>query len=363
MEIKNDELVPFKAVPPGLTLKSELEERNIKQKDFAKQIGMQPSHLSELIKGKRAINAEIADKLATALGIPARFWLNMQCGYEVDLINIAKRDEAEAEAGAALGAYDSEIDVLAVLRRLFQDGTLHFLYEKLDALRSVINGDSADVVAAYGCGRFRKSDKVGTDQRMIRTWFVIAKYRAEQMHIEKPFCADACGDLPRRLREAFNANKDTISEVASILADYGIKFGVEPKLDKASIDGCSFETSDGHPCIMVTDRYDRIDWLAFTVLHELGHILSGRDLRCGGGLLCGKTEKDEQEADRFATSTLIPDDVWKTAPAFKPNLKSLERLYTSWAKEVGVNKWIALGRVSYELGIYAIRSDASRRIA
>ncbi len=363
METNNERPIPFKAFPPGLTLKSELEERDIKQKDFAKQIGMQPSHLSELIKGKMAITADIADRIESVLGISAEFWLNMQSSYELNLINIAKRDKAETEAGSALGAYDSEIDVLAVLRRLFQDGTLHFLYEKLDALHSVINGDSADVVAAYGCGRFRKSDKVGTDQRMIRTWFVIAKYRAEQMHLEKPFCADACGDLPRRLRDAFNANKDTISEVASILADYGIKFGVEPKLDKASIDGCSFETSDGHPCIMVTDRYDRIDWLAFTVLHELGHILSGRDLRCGGDLLCGKTKKDEQEADKFATSTLIPDNVWKTAPAFKPNLEALERIYTSWANEVGVNKWIALGRVSYELGISAIRSDASRRIA
>lgn len=363
METKNKEVVPFKAVPPGLTLLEELEERGIKQKDFAKQIGMQPSHLSELLKGKRAINAEIASNLEAALDIPARFWLNLQSGYELDKINIAKRDEMEAEAGAALGAYDNEVNVKSILLNVFQGDAPFFLREKLDALRAVLNGDTPEIVAAYGCGRFRKSDKVGTDLRMVRTWFVLAKYRAEKISLEKPFNASECAGLPKLLRDAFNANKDTFNEVGRILADYGIKFGIEPKLERASVDGCSFLTSDGHPCIMVTDRYDRIDWLAFTVLHELGHILSGRDLRCAGGLLCGKTEKDELDADRFATSTLIPDEVWKTAPPFKPNLKSLERLYTSWAKENGVNKWIALGRVSYELGIYAIGSDSSRRVS
>lgn len=362
METKNKEVVPFKAVPPGLTILAELEERGIKQKDFAKQIGMQPSHLSELIKGKRAINAEIASNLEAALDIPARFWLNLQSGYELDKIYIAKRNELENEAGAALGAYDNEVCVKAILTGIFQGDAPFFLREKLDALRAILSGDTPEIVAAYGCGRFRKSDKVGTDPRMVRTWFVLAKYRAEKMRLEKPFNASDCAGLPKLLRDAFNANKDTISKVGRILADYGIKFGVEPKLERASVDGCSFLTSDGHPCIMVTDRFNRIDWLAFTILHELGHVLSGRDLRCAGGLLCGKTEKDEQEADRFATSTLIPDDVWKTAPPFKPNLKSLERLYTSWAKEKGVNKWIALGRVSYELGIYAIGSDASRAV-
>lgn len=363
METRNSDIVPFKAVPPGVMLKSELEEQGVKQRDFAKRIGMQPSHLSELINGKRAITADIATRIEAALGIPAKFWLDLQNQYELDIINIAKRSEAEAEAGAALGTYDGTIGVREVLDRLFGREAFDFLRDKLDALRRVLNGDSAETVAAYGCGRFRRSDKVGTDERMVRTWFVIARHRAEQIRLDKPFDQSACGDLPERLRDALNANRDTIREVERILAEYGIKFGVEPKLERASVDGCSFMTSDGHPCIMVTDRFDRIDWFAFTVLHELGHVLSGCDLRCGGGILCGKSEADEREADLFATSTLIPDKVWKTAPPFKPSMADLQSKYTKWAQEAGVNKWIALWRVSHELNIYALRSDKSRRIA
>lgn len=53
-------------------MKSELEERGLKQKAFAAQIGMQPSHLNELLKGKRNITPAIAQKLEEALGIKAQ---------------------------------------------------------------------------------------------------------------------------------------------------------------------------------------------------------------------------------------------------------------------------------------------------
>ena len=93
METRNSDIVPFKAVPPGVMLKSELEEQGVKQRDFAKRIGVQPSHLSELINGKRAITADIATRIEAALGIPAKFWLDLQNQYELDIINIAKRSD------------------------------------------------------------------------------------------------------------------------------------------------------------------------------------------------------------------------------------------------------------------------------
>jgi|GEM_PF-5447274 len=80
-----NKLLPFIIVPPGFSLKEELKERGIKQKDFAEQIGMRPSHLSELIKGKRPITKYVADRLETALNIPASFWLNRQARYDYEI--------------------------------------------------------------------------------------------------------------------------------------------------------------------------------------------------------------------------------------------------------------------------------------
>ena len=58
------------AIHPGSILKEELKERGISQKNFAKKIEMQPSHLNEIIKGKRSITKQVADKFEEVLGIP-----------------------------------------------------------------------------------------------------------------------------------------------------------------------------------------------------------------------------------------------------------------------------------------------------
>ncbi|MBQ0021722.1 MAG: HigA family addiction module antidote protein [Prevotellaceae bacterium] len=68
----------FLATHPGEVLAAELEERGITQKAFAEEIGMRPSHLSELINGKRNVTMAIADKLQEALGIEAQSWMNLQ---------------------------------------------------------------------------------------------------------------------------------------------------------------------------------------------------------------------------------------------------------------------------------------------
>ena len=88
----NDRITGFRAVHPGETLNEELKERGIKQKDFAAQIGILPSHLNELIKGKRSFTVEVSMAIEKALGIPYDFWMRRQYHYEHDLIVIAQRE-------------------------------------------------------------------------------------------------------------------------------------------------------------------------------------------------------------------------------------------------------------------------------
>ena len=88
----NDRITGFRAVHPGEILNEELKERGIKQKDFAAQIGILPSHLNELIKGKRSFTVEVSMAIEKALGIPYDSWMRLQYGYEHDLIVIAQRE-------------------------------------------------------------------------------------------------------------------------------------------------------------------------------------------------------------------------------------------------------------------------------
>lgn len=68
---------------PGEVLKEELEARNITQSAFAMEIGIYPSHFSDVLKGKRRLNASLALKLEEKLGISAEFWVGLQADYEL----------------------------------------------------------------------------------------------------------------------------------------------------------------------------------------------------------------------------------------------------------------------------------------
>jgi HTH-type transcriptional regulator/antitoxin HigA len=87
METKNENPAPFMAVHPGMMIKPELKERGISQKDFATMIGVQASHLSEVLNGKRALTTDLAVKIESAIGLPAKVLLSAQTQYELESAN------------------------------------------------------------------------------------------------------------------------------------------------------------------------------------------------------------------------------------------------------------------------------------
>ncbi|MBP3256887.1 MAG: HigA family addiction module antidote protein [Bacteroidales bacterium] len=85
METRN-EVRPYLPQHPGAILKAELRERGIKQKAFAEEIGMRPSHLSALLNGYRNISPQVAARIEAALQIPAQVWLRLQNNYNLDML-------------------------------------------------------------------------------------------------------------------------------------------------------------------------------------------------------------------------------------------------------------------------------------
>ena len=84
MATKNENPTPFMAVHPGMMIKPELVERGISQKEFAKMLGIQASHLSEVLNGKRTLTTELAMKIESTLGLPAKILLSAQTQYELE---------------------------------------------------------------------------------------------------------------------------------------------------------------------------------------------------------------------------------------------------------------------------------------
>ena len=62
---------PIVVNPLVVNIRSKMEEMNLTQKGVAQMIGVDEARISEIMRGKRRINLNIAKKLNTRLHIPA----------------------------------------------------------------------------------------------------------------------------------------------------------------------------------------------------------------------------------------------------------------------------------------------------
>lgn len=76
---------------PGQLLKDELDTRDMKQIELAKELGIAKNVMSEIINGKRNITPELAVRLEDVLSIKAEFWMKYQVAYEIDKIRIKNK--------------------------------------------------------------------------------------------------------------------------------------------------------------------------------------------------------------------------------------------------------------------------------
>ena len=355
---------PILPTPPGEILKQELKSREIKQSEFAAMVGMRPSHLSEIIKGSRPINDQLALKLEEVTGINAGNWLKMQAIYTRNLKEAETLEITEQKALNELRAYNETVDVKTIIKKYgYQE------YCNGDKLSFFTNRmhfpPSAEMnVRTKSGGLWRKSEKVGLDSRMINTWASMARFAVQDIHPSGTFNKNTVQELIKELIVVFNDNNNTIARVANTMDKYGIKFCVLEKIEKASIDGYSF-MDNGTPAIVVTCRIPKIDNLAFSILHELGHHILHIKGNETSYISYDSIEHDtaEDEADKFASEALIPSSEWNKLPSMPiHNAYLLQKACTTWAIEHGYNKWIVLGRISHETGMYKFKSDKTRNI-
>jgi antitoxin HigA-1 len=83
-------------VHPGELLAEELTEIDVVPADLARQIGVPPNRISQIMAGKRGISADTALRLGRWFGTSPEFWLNLQNAYDLNLALEEKGDEIEA---------------------------------------------------------------------------------------------------------------------------------------------------------------------------------------------------------------------------------------------------------------------------
>lgn len=87
------------AIHPGYHISEELRERGVSQAELARSLHLPASRVSEVIRGRRSVNADFALRLGRWMGTGPDIWLNLQKTYDM---RIAEREHGDDIARVAL---------------------------------------------------------------------------------------------------------------------------------------------------------------------------------------------------------------------------------------------------------------------
>jgi addiction module HigA family antidote len=83
--------------PGDILLEEFLKPMEVTQYRLAKDISVDPRRINEIVHGKRSISADTALRLGRYFGTSARFWLNLQSHYDLEIEehNLGRRLDRE----------------------------------------------------------------------------------------------------------------------------------------------------------------------------------------------------------------------------------------------------------------------------
>ena len=89
------------ATPPGATIKEQLNDRSMSQKEFAARMDMSEKHISKLINGEVQLTPDCAVRLEMVLGVPAKFWNSLESRYREKLVKVEAENAMEQDEAIA----------------------------------------------------------------------------------------------------------------------------------------------------------------------------------------------------------------------------------------------------------------------
>lgn len=358
-----NQITPFEATHPGILIKDELEVRDdIKQKDLAELLGVKPSFLNEIIKGKRPITADLAILLEKILEIPADYWMKFQSQYEIDCARIKEKNINKIKLIELWNIIKEYVPVHYFKKQGYLTENLEENINKIKAIYAITTIDGlVNIFATKKFAFYKKSEKLKIDNKNMIAWNSLAEYEARNQFINT-FNFDNIDSLTQSLNDIFFENDNTLFKVKKILNQYGVKFLTIEKLEKNPVDGYSF-WSENNPAIAVTLRHSRIDNFAFTIMHEIGHIalhLKNNKEQKFLDLTNQEVNHYETEANDFAQKKLISEKCWDDIIQNYIPLddNEIEKI----SKKYNIHPAIILGRACYEMNYYALNTSIDKKL-
>lgn len=332
---------------PGEFIREELEAREWGQIDLAAILGRSPNIISDIISGKRSISPDIAQELASAFGTSAELWLNLQTAHDLAM---AERSNHAVARRAVI--YD-RVPIREMLKRgwIGESSNVDVLESRVCQFLEIsdLRSEASFAHAA------RKSDDYGKITTAQLAWLMRAKKLAQALKAEAKYLDDRF-DLMMTELASLLSEPESIRTIPRILSKYGLRFIVVEHLPKTKVDGACFGLDEHSPVVVLSLRYDRIDWFWHTLCHELKHVRE-RDweraplveTKVMGEDAQPTDEKpdEEKKADKFASEFLVDqprldDFVARHHPFYS------QKSIIAFSKLIPVHPGIVIGQLQFK---------------
>ncbi|MBQ8813685.1 MAG: HigA family addiction module antidote protein [Lachnospiraceae bacterium] len=320
------------ATPPGATIKEQLVDRGMSQKEFAERMDLSEKHISKLVNGEVQLTSDVAVRLEMVLGIPAQFWCKLESIYREKLVKANAENEMDADielmkkfpykemASQNWIAKTTNVNEKVInLRKFFEVVKLTLVQNSLHpsiACRRVSETEKADYALIAW------AQKAKLDARNIETSAInLKKLSSSLSEIRSMTRLDPEEFCPR---------------LVSLLANCGVALVFLPHIGGSFLHGATFYDKN-KIVVGLTVRGKDADKFWFSLFHEIAHILYGHIAQADG-----TSEEDEVTANIFARDTLIPFDKFQY---YTSQCNFNRESILDFARSVNVDPGIVVGRL------------------
>jgi addiction module HigA family antidote len=296
---------PDYIVPPGASMRDTMEQLSMTQTALAVRLNTTVQSLNRIFNGDQPITPDMSVRLEMVLGVPARFWNNLQVQYD-ELQAKRKEKERLAEEQRQRHNWLQAFPLGEMRKRGYLPVTKDATetYRNLLAFFGLSNGEAwskfwDNAVAA------RRSAKHQTDLLAAAVWIRQGERLANAMACAG-YDADKFKMALRQIRGITNTSPDSfIPAVTNICSQAGVALALVPELPKVPWNGATKWIRSNKALIILSLRGKREDTFWFSFFHEASHVL--HDAK---GQLHYADESDdpvERGADKWASEYLIPE--------------------------------------------------------
>lgn len=328
--------------PPGDTMISILEERELTVEQFARNIGLTTSAAQSVLDGTKGIDTSLAKRLATILGASKEFWIARENDY---------RAMIEPVRSTAVSNLDELVKSLPV-SDMQRFGWIHKRTTTDEKIAECLDFFGVSTLAqwqgefhqAFRHAAYKQSKAFNSKEVATLAWLRQGEIETQNDVVAKwsPEILESKIANFKRLTW-YKSPTLFLPKLKDLFAEAGVKFSVVRAPKGCSASGAVRILSDDTPHIQLSFRYLSDDQFWFSLFHEIGHLLLHFDKMPIVENTELTEENSEQEADDFAAEIIVPTQ-------YREEMKSLGQSrfpIIRFAKKVGVAPGLIVGQLQF----------------